>query len=100
MAEIRWTEQALDDVEAIADFIARDSPRYAQVFASRISEAVDRLRLFPASGRVVPEIGAEHVREIIVGNYRVVYSCKNDAVAVLLVFHGARLMNLGDIEIP
>ncbi|MBI3007101.1 MAG: type II toxin-antitoxin system RelE/ParE family toxin [candidate division NC10 bacterium] len=72
MAQVSWTSQALDDVEALCLFIARDAPRYAEVFADRVFRVTDRLARFPRSGRVVPEIGREDIREIIVQSYRVI----------------------------
>jgi plasmid stabilization system protein ParE len=51
MAEIRWKLQALDDVEAIAGYIARDSTYYAQMFTMKTLEAVRRIEIFPESGR-------------------------------------------------
>ena len=56
MAEVRWTPQAIDDVEAICLFIARDAPSVAALFAQRAFDATDRLAAFPESGRVVPEL--------------------------------------------
>lgn len=65
MAKVTWTEQALEDLEAICLFIARDALRYAELFADQVFKATDRLEDFPLSGRVVPEIGREDIREII-----------------------------------
>ena len=65
MARVRWSNQALADLEAIGDFIARDAPSVAQVFVERVFAAVTRLEAFPRSGRVVPEIGQEDIREIM-----------------------------------
>ena len=90
MAQVSWTSQALDDVEAICLFIARDAPRYAEVFADRVFRVTDRLARFPRSGRVVPEIGREDIREIIVQSYRVIYRLLSDEVEILTVHHGAR----------
>jgi len=55
MAKIKWTPQALNDVEAIANFISRDSDHYAKMFTAEVFEIVERLELFPESGRIVPE---------------------------------------------
>lgn len=93
MAEIRWTPQALDDLEAICLFIARDAPQIAGVFAERAFRATDRLTDYPRSGRVVPELDIEEVREIILGNYRLIYRIREDEVQVLTVHHGARLLD-------
>jgi plasmid stabilization system protein ParE len=66
MADITWTDQALADVEAVCLYIARDAPRYAELFARRIFQTTDRLVSFPRLGRVVPEIGRDDIREVIV----------------------------------
>jgi toxin ParE1/3/4 len=58
MAELRWTPQAADDLEAITNFIAADSPHYASLFAIDVLTSVERLQVFPRSGRIVPELHA------------------------------------------
>jgi addiction module RelE/StbE family toxin len=94
LTPIVWTPQAIGDVEAVRAYIARDSARYAAFVAEQIVEAVDRLSAFPLSGRVVPELGQKTVREVIYGNYRIVYRVTESAVQVLTVFHASRLFTL------
>lgn len=94
MAEIRWTAQAADDLEAITQFIAADSPNYARLFVMNVLRVVERLEQYPRSGRVVPEIGNPAVREIIFGNYRIVFLLKADAIEILTIYHGARLLDV------
>ncbi len=98
MAQVRWTPQALYDLEAICLFIARDSPQIAAVFADRAFRATDRLATHPRLGRVVPELNIETVREIILGNYRIIYRVKEDEMQVLTIHHGARLLDVGNVE--
>jgi addiction module RelE/StbE family toxin len=93
MAEIRWTPLALDDLEAICLFIARDAPQLAAVFADRAFRATDRLANHPLSGRVVPELETENIREIILGNYRLIYRLQEGEAQIVTVHHGARLLN-------
>jgi plasmid stabilization system protein ParE len=93
MAEVRWTPQAAGDLEAIADFIAADSPQYARLFTMDVLAAVERLVDFPNSGRVVPEIKDPAIREILFGSYRIVYRVRVDLVELLTVYHGARLLD-------
>ena len=93
MAEVRWTPQAASDLEAIADFIAQDSPQYASLFVIDVFAAVERLGPFPESGRIVPEKGDPAIREIIFGNYRIVYRHRKDLVELLTIHHGARLLD-------
>jgi plasmid stabilization system protein ParE len=92
VARVVWTDEAISDIEAIRSFIARSSPHYGDVVAARLVEAVDRLIEFPGSGRVVPELGREDVREIIQGTYRIVYQVLDDSqpVEILTVFRVSR----------
>ena len=81
----------------MGDFIARDAPGVAQVFVERVFAAVTRLEAFPRSGRVVPEIGQEDLREMIFGSYRIVYVVSEDEANILTVFHAARLLRPSDL---
>ena len=90
MAEVRWTLQALDDLEAICLFIARDAPPVSAVFAQRAFDATDRLARFPRSGRTVPEFNNPDFREMILGNYRLIYRIRSGDVQILTVHHAAR----------
>ena len=97
MAEIRWTQQAANDLEGIADFIGQDSLHYAVLFVKDVLAAVDRLAAFPCYGRIVPEINDPAIREIILGNYRIVYRAMQEFVEILAVYHGARLLDGGTL---
>jgi plasmid stabilization system protein ParE len=92
VTRVIWTRGAVEDVEAVKAYVARDSVRYATLLAERIVAAVDRLELFPESGRVVPEVGDESLREVIYGSYRIVYRIKAESVEVVTVHHAARLL--------
>jgi toxin ParE1/3/4 len=94
VTQVIWAPQAIGDVEAIRAYIGRDSAHYADLLVERIVAAVSRLEAAPRSGRVVPEIGDESLREVICGNYRIVYRLRGDVAEVLTVFHGARLFRL------
>jgi toxin ParE1/3/4 len=96
VVEVRWTLQAADDVEAIAAFIATDSTTYAQLFVLNVMQGVDRISRFPRVGRMVPEFGQAILRELILGNYRLVYRIRKDVVEILTVFHGARRLHLDE----
>jgi len=90
MGQVIWAPSALDDIDAIAEYIARDSESRAALFVSRIFEITDRLQEFPLSGRVIPEIGDQSCREIIYGSYRIMYRIEGNAVWITGVVHGAR----------
>jgi len=56
MAEIKWTLQAIGDLEAISEFISRDSTYYARLFVNKVVNSIERLKKFPESGRILPEL--------------------------------------------
>lgn len=90
MIEIRWTLQAVEDLEAIQDFIARDSVHYASVVIERLVAAVEQVARFPDSGRVVPELDDPEIREVIRRPYRIVYRRRTEVIEILTVFHASR----------
>lgn len=91
MTQLRWTEQAVEDLHAIRRFIERDSPRYGRLVAERLFEATEQIALFPRAGRVVPELASESVRELIVGEYRIVYRVDDEVAVLLTIFRSSRL---------
>jgi len=38
------------------------------------------------------------IREVILGNYRIVYRTKQEFVEILTIYHGARLLNPRDLD--
>lgn len=89
---VNWLPDALDDVDAIASYIASDSASYASALVQRILECAAGLCRSPLRGRVVPEWNDDSVREVFVGNYRIIYIVRTPDVIVLTVVHGARLL--------
>ncbi len=87
---VTWSPEALDDVEAIAEYIERDSPIYARAVVQKILAATRKLQRFPRAGRTVPELGDEATREFLVYSYRVIYRVRDEAVLVAAVIHGRR----------
>jgi addiction module RelE/StbE family toxin len=87
---VRWTPQAEDDLQAIYDFIARDSEYYAKLVADKILAAVDTIEQFPLIGRHVPEKPRDDLRELIKPPYRIVYRVGEEA-HILTIFRASRL---------
>ncbi len=85
-----WAPSALDDVESIAAYIAKDSVEMASLCVSRLFDATDRLQEFPFSGRIIPEINKPDYREVIYGTYRIMYRVERNEVWITGVIHGAR----------
>ena len=92
MVRIIWSPDAAVDLETICDYIAKDSEHYARLFAQGIINVIERLLIFPESGRIVPEYNQKDLREIIFQNYRIVYMIKSDTVEIVTITHGARLI--------
>jgi plasmid stabilization system protein ParE len=88
---VRWTRRALDDLDGIRWFIARDSVGSASLVVNRLVAAAERLGSFPELGRVVPEFGRADVRELIRRPYRIVYRLvEEDELHVIAVHHSAQ----------
>ncbi len=96
--KIIWSPLAIDRVAEIAQYIAQDSPNSAQKWVESIFNAVDRLEQFPKSGRVVPEIMQDDFREIIYGNYRIIYRLYSENVSILSVRHGRQILPVDEIK--
>jgi toxin ParE1/3/4 len=90
MGQVIWSPSSLEDIERIAQYIARDSPDQAALFVNRLIEAADRLPSFPRWGRVIPEIGNADCREINYGAYRIMYRVEGEDVWITGIVHGAR----------
>lgn len=91
MPKIHWTDAALDNLDAIFDLIAKDAPAFAQSFILEIMDSVDRLELFPKSGRKIPEDDSDRFREVIFQGYRIMYCIINKQhIDIIGVIHGSR----------
>jgi addiction module RelE/StbE family toxin len=100
MAKIKWTNIALDDLRATLDdlratydYVAQDSPKYADRLMDKIIESIDALEQHPLIGRKVPEFDDENIRELIEGNYRIIYRVELDEnIGISRIHHSARLL--------
>ena len=91
MAKIVWTDLSVFDLKEIFDYISKDSKRYAENQVKRIKNKTSLLKTRPLTGRVVPEIEIKEIRELIEGNYRIVYRILNeDLVEILTIHHTSR----------
>lgn len=90
--EVRWSPEASEDLEAIAEYIARDSEYYARAVVTKILSTSKNICNFPESGRVVPEIGKEDIRERFVYSYRLVYRIESGRILIVAILHGKRLV--------
>ena len=89
MVSIVWTDHAKEDLRSIFDYISKDSKFYASRYVDKLISRVGQLESNPRSGRIVPEFNRDEIRELIEGNYRIVYRYRGDAVTVLRIHHSA-----------
>jgi toxin ParE1/3/4 len=92
VAQIIWTEPALSDLNEIAEYIALDNVTAAQNLVERVFSKTERLKQFPKSGRVPPEIKASRYREVIVGPCRVFYRMDKNNIVIVYVMRSERLL--------
>ncbi|MFH0825967.1 MAG: type II toxin-antitoxin system RelE/ParE family toxin [Pseudomonadota bacterium] len=92
--DVDWSPAALEDVESLAQYIARDSVFYAGAVVSKILDAAGELKRFPWAGRAVPEFEDATIRERFVYSYRPIYRVEGNKITILAIIHGKRLPDL------
>lgn len=97
MAEIIWTEPALADLEAIADYIAIENPAATGAFIRRVFAHVDKLEYHPQLGPVPPELKDSRYRHIVEPPSRIFYRHDNDSVFIVHVMRSERLLREADL---
>ena len=90
-----WSPAALEDAEAIAEYIARDSAQYAAAVVRRLRDTARSLREFPLSGRTVPEFEDESIREKLVYSYRLIYRVTPTVVTIAAIIHARQSFETG-----
>jgi len=92
MTLLRWTDRAVADLEESGDFIARAKPAAARVWVGRLQDRARAAATAPRAGRVVPELGRDDIREVILRSYRIVYRVDPGGIVVLTIFEGHRTL--------
>lgn len=93
---VNWSIKAVEDVEAIAGYIARDSPSYAAAVVQKVLEITSDLKENPTKGRLIPEIEESTIIEQFAYSYRLIYRIEANTVTVAAFIHGKRLLYLTD----
>lgn len=91
--KIIWSKLAIQKIKNIIDYISIDNPVNAKIFAQNLFVKTDRLSEFPKSGRIVPELNQEKLREIIYSNYRIIYRIENQNIHILTVRNSREFIN-------
>ena len=93
MAEVIWTEPAVSDLEAIADYIALDNPEAARQLVQRVMEHVSQLAEHPPSGAKLPEFEGWRYLQIVEPTCRAIYRHEKGRVHVAHLVRGERLLD-------
>ncbi len=94
MVEVIWTEPALSDLDAIADYIALDNPEAARQLVQRIFQHIEQLADHPKSGLKPPELKGWRYRQIVESPCRVFYRQDGDRIYILYVRRAERLLDI------
>lgn len=103
MDKVIWTDSAIQDLNDIGDFIAKNSEKYAQITVNYLFDSTEILETHPFCGVIVPEFDNKNIRELIRGNYRIVYQItEKNEIEILTVHNCSRLIrntfNFSDSE--
>ncbi|HWZ04383.1 MAG TPA: type II toxin-antitoxin system RelE/ParE family toxin [Mucilaginibacter sp.] len=94
MAKIVFSKTAKFDLKEIVDYIKRDSIKYALLEKKKIEDAINKIPRQPLSGRIVPELDDENLRELIFRNYRIIYEIISEhQINIITIHHHARLFS-------
>ncbi len=95
---MNWSPLAISRLSEIAKYIALDNPVAAERWVNKIFALVEKLSDFPERGRMVPEISNKMIREVISGNYRVIYKLENREISILTVRHVKQILSVEELS--
>ena len=96
--KIVWSPHAVERASEIVDYIAQDKPLAADKWIHTVFSKVDQLRSNPEIGRIVPEINEHQFRELIYGNYRIIYHIEKKQISILTIRHGKQILPIDEIK--
>lgn len=95
--KIIWSPLSIEQVREITFYIALDKSSVAEKWVETIFSAVERLEIFPESGRKVPEVNRDDIREIILGNYRIIYKIELKKIIILIVKSSRQKLSVDEL---
>lgn len=96
--ETEWSPLAIERVIEIAEHIALDKPDVAMQRANDIFDSTEKQKEHPRLGRIIPEIQENDYKELIEGNYRIIYLISTSKISVLAVRHGKQLLSAEELK--
>ncbi len=94
---IVWSPLAVDRASEIANYIAQDKPSAAEKWIKTIFSKVEQLKISPEIGRIVPEIRNSQFRDLIYGNYRIIYRIEVKRISILTIRHDKQILPIKEI---
>lgn len=95
--KVLWSPVAVERASEISAYIAQDNPTAATKWVETIFKKVEQLKSSPQSGRIVPETNNQDIRELIHGNYRIIYRVESSRISVLTIRHGKQILPADEI---
>lgn len=95
--KLLWSPLAVDRATEIAEYIAQDKPSAAAKWIDTVFSKVEQLKSTPEIGRLVPEIRNNQFRELIYGNYRIIYRIEKKQISILTIRHGKQILPIDEI---
>jgi addiction module RelE/StbE family toxin len=96
--KVLWTENAIEDLLAIKEYISEDSADRAESWILELFNSWESLINLPTRGRTVPEFKQENLRELLIDDYRLVYRIKKTSIEIITVFEGHRQLNKNNLK--
>jgi len=97
--KMMWSPRSMEQIREIVDYIKKDKREAATQWANLVFSLAEGLAATPWKGRIVPEVQRKNVREVFHGKYRIIYRVDEDAIVVLAVRHGYRVLRLKDLSV-
>ena len=94
---IVWSPLAVDRASEIVHYIARDKATAAEKWVETVFSKVEQLKISPEIGRIVPEVNNAQCRELIYGNYRIIYRIEKNQISILTIRHGKQILPIDEI---
>jgi toxin ParE1/3/4 len=95
--KIIWAPLAIDRAAEIVQYISYDNPAAASKWIDNLFKKVEILKSAPEIGRMVPEMQRKDIRELIFGNYRIIYRLEKGRICILTVRHGKQILPVDEI---
>jgi plasmid stabilization system protein ParE len=92
-----WTPLAIERASEIAEYISQDKPSAAENWINTVFSKVAKLKFAPEVGRPVPELRNNQFRELIYGNYRIIYRVEKQQISILTIRHGMQILPIDEI---